>query len=213
MEEKIKNEKPPLTREEAAWAVIDAAIKKDLEANPPDASTDPAYRAYNLIQELMATDMAGWLTTQAQIIWGLITARYQRKADRRIRKKFESDPRQGWLALPDFAHVPQVLKVETGYVPTNEAALEQYDESLEDLVALRRGYLTPRITDENLRLLNLRIREMKKARRGAARQLAGAPEMKMGEAMALYVATLGTEATKQRRKAAKRATKARWGRT
>jgi hypothetical protein len=125
----------------------------------------------------------------------------------------ESNPRQGWLALPQYAHVPQVLKVEAGFVPTDEASPEQYTESLEEAETQLRDWLQPRISEENLKAHRRKIREMKKARAGAARQYAGAPEMTMGQAMALHLANLETAATQQRRKAIKQAMKRRHART
>jgi hypothetical protein len=191
-----ETEPRPLTREEAALKHIKGLIKADLKKNPPDRDFDPAVRAYNLIDEARESDPE-WAGAQAQVFWGMLTRMYEQNGDRIVRKKFESDPRQGWLALPEYAHVPQVLKVEDGFLPVNEAMPEQFDESLEGAEALLRGWLYVRIKPERLKLQRAKIREMRKARRNAARQYAGAEGMTMGDAMTLHLATLETPKVKR----------------
>jgi hypothetical protein len=183
-------------RQEAAKAALTAAIRQDLQANPPDRSYDAGARAFNLMQELDSS-------TRAHVLLGVIASMYQQRGDQIVRKKLESEPRQGWLSLPEYAHVPQVLKVEAGFVPTDDASPEQYAESLEEAEARLRAWLLPRVSAENLKLQRQKIREMKKARRGAALQYAGAPEMSIGQAMALHLANLESPRAKRDRKGGK----------
>jgi hypothetical protein len=185
-----------------AKATVTDAIKKDLRDNPPGRLYDPGARAFNLMQELDPS-------TQAHVLLGVIAGMYQQQGDQVVRKKMESEPRQGWLAMSEYAHVPQVLKVKAGFVSTDDASPEQYTESLEGAEARLRAWLLPRVSADNLRLQRQKIREMKKARRGAALQYAGAPEMSIGQAMALHLANLESPRAKHYRAIASKGGKAK----
>jgi hypothetical protein len=133
-------------------------------------------------------------------------------AHRRVSRP-QADARQGWLALPEYEKVPQFIRVGNEFVDTNEATILQLRETESDLRKRIRSYLYPRRSEAKLKRDRETLRQLSKTDKQAAPFTVGAPEMKIGPAIQMHLASLETPASNQRRKAIKYAMKRRHART
>ena len=126
-------------------------------------------------------------------------ATLERQLQRQVEQP-DPDPRQGWLALPEYQHVPQLIEAEAGFVDVNEATLEQYRESETKLAARIHSYDYPRRAPKSLKRDKQALAQMRKVDKRVSPLMAGNPEMKMGRAIEIY---LESPSIRQRQKAGK----------
>jgi hypothetical protein len=167
--------------------------------------------ARSAIEALARENPREWAAMRDELVLALITATAQRRMTARAFRT--TDSRQGWLELPEYARIPQLLEIGAGFLDVNEATLEQYRESEAELRARIRSYHYPRRSEEKLKRDKETLAQMRKLDKSVSPLMAGAPEMKMGLAIQTHLANLETPATQQRRKAIKRAMQRRHSRT
>jgi hypothetical protein len=188
-------------------AAIDAALLARSEAG----EVLPEEVARDLIAGLAAAEEEKLNALRDRVFLYFTETSVRRSMRRAISR---TDPRQAWLALPEYEHIPQFIKLEDGLlVRVTDASLKQFRESETELRNRIKSYDYPRRSKEKLKRDKQVLREMRNADRNAAGYFVGDEAMKMGRAMELHKAHLSTEATKQRRAAAVHATRARLGRT
>ena len=139
-----------------------------------------------------------------------VSGMVQRRTARALRPV---DDRQGLLAFPEYARVPQVIEVEGGFIDLNESTLEQYDNSTAALENRIKSYDYPRRSEAKLKRDKEQLSQRLKLRKKVATYFAGDPEMKMGQAMRLHFESLETPAAEHNRKIAKRFRNRQKGRT
>ena len=125
---------------------------------------------------------------------------------RRIERSIEvRDTRQGWLALPEFEHVPHFIKIGGGWIDINRASLEQYRESKAALQARIESYNYARRSQEKAKRDKKTLKEMDRVERIATSYFATDPTMTMGRAIQLHQENLEAPPSdvRRRRKAAK----------
>jgi hypothetical protein len=133
-----------------------------------------------------------------------IVVSYVAKIARQLRsRRHKANPRQGWLALPEYQHVP---------VECADDSLEELRGRIARLKKRIRGYGYVRRELNNLKADKLELRDLEKLEKAVTPYFVGTPGMTVTRAVLLHEEYLKTPATEQRRMAIKNATKARTGR-
>lgn len=166
--------------------------------------------ACSVMVGLALEDPDGWAEIRDEIVLRHLSGMAQRLISHEARA---TDTRQGWLAMPEYQRVPQWIEVAEGFLDVNEATLAEYREAEAQLRERIRSYTYPRRSEQKLKRDKETLAQMRKMDRNVAPLMAGAPEMKMGPAIQMHLASLETAATEQRRKAVKRAIQRRHART
>lgn len=160
----------------------------------------PADVACSVMQGLALEDPDRWAAIRDALILEFLTSASHRRMTRAVGAV---DPRQGLLAFPEYSRVPQLIEVEGGFVDLNEATLEQYRESTAALSARIRSYAYPRRSDAMLKRDREQLAQRRRLDKGVTPLMAGAPEMKMGPAIQMHLASLETPKAKRNRKGGK----------
>ena len=111
-----------------------------------------------------------------------------------LRRPLAADPRQGWLALPEYQHVPPEVAHET---------MEQLGTRIANLEKRISSYDYPRRSLEKKKADLAELRELKRIRRQITRPVAGAPEMSIDAAMEIRARYEETPRAKRDRKGGK----------
>ena len=185
------------TEEKLANAIEEA--QKRLAADGVFASSDVAS---SLIQTLSTETPDKWAEMRDEIVLNWITRIVGRRIERSIEVR---DTRQGWLALPEFEHVPHFIKIGGGWIDINRASLEQYRESKAALQARIESYNYARRSQEKAKRDKKTLKEMDRVERIATSYFATDPTMTMGRAIQLHQENLEAPPSdvRRRRKAAK----------
>jgi hypothetical protein len=185
------------TEQKLASAIEEA--QKRLAADGVFASSDVAS---SLIQTLSTETPDKWAEMRDEIVLNWITRIVGRRIERSIEVR---DTRQGWLALPEFEHVPHFIKIGGGWIDINRASLEQYRESKAALQARIESYNYARRSQEKAKRDKKTLKEMDRVERIATRYFAADPTMTMGRAIQLHQENLEAPPSdvRRRRKAAK----------
>lgn len=157
-------------------AIADAAER--LGARGTFSAPDVARAAIEAL-----TRNSNWTVIRDALILNCVTQAAQRHITRRIRR---TDPRQGWLALPEYERIPQLLEIEGEFLDVNEATLEQYRESAEQLAARIRSYKFPRRAEKKLKRDKETLKQMRTLDRQVAPLMAGDPQMRLRDGIAAF---------------------------
>jgi hypothetical protein len=180
------------TEETLANAIEEA--QKRLAADGVFASSDVAS---SLIRTLSSETPDKWAEMRDEIVLNWITRIVRRRIERSIEMR---DTRQGWLALPEFEHVPHFIKIGGRWVDINRASLEQYRESKAALQARIESYNYARRSQEKAKRDKKTLKEMERVERISAKYFADDPTMTMGRAIQLYQESLETPSPDERRR-------------
>lgn len=180
------------TEEKLANAIEEA--QKRLAADGVFASSDVAS---SLITTLSTETPDKWAEMRDEIVLNWITRIVRRRIERSIEVR---DTRQGWLALPEFEHVPHFIKIGGGWIDINRASLEQYRESKAALQARIESYNYARRSQEKAKRDKKTLKEMERVERIAAKYFADNPTMTMGRAIQLHQESLETPSSDERRR-------------
>src|ERR1039458_8530040 len=178
--------------------ILVQAIEQAWQRRPAAAVFNSMDMASSVMRGIALADAEQAATIRDQLALESIAGTIERRIVRALEK---SDSRQGWLALPEFQHVPHFIKVEGGLLDINEATLEQYRETKEEIRARIKAYAYPRRSAENLKRDKQTLAEMSKRDRQVAPLMAGDPEMKMREGVHAFEG-LGGHRIKARRERA-----------
>jgi hypothetical protein len=187
-------------------AVRDAWEAKAREGNVVVA----ANVADTIIKELAADNPRKWNALRDQFVHDSVTHAVTLAARRVIAA---SNPRQPWLPLPEFEHIPQFVQLDGGALDLKHATLEQYRACTKILEKKIREYAYSRRADEQLERDKLELRERRRLEPHIAPYFAGDPTMTVGKATALYAASLQTPSAEHSRAIAKDAISKRWRKT
>jgi len=189
------------TAKKLSEAIEEAQLK--LAAKGPFTAVDIARSVIDALE-----GDPDWPTVRDELVLGIVTVAAQRRITRTIAS---SDPRQGWLALPEYEHVPQLIEVGGGFMDVNEVTLEQYRESEAQLRLRIRSYGYPRRSEEKLKRDRQALAQMRRLERSVAPLMAGDPLMKMRDAIAAFE-QLGGHLLASRKARGSKAIRARWNR-
>ncbi len=157
--------------------------------------------AIESIPDATSTDVAVFLvasegvTINAWLLVHLIAA--VDRARQRVAPK--ADPRQAWLDLPEFQHIPAVVQSDT---------LEQYRERIKAFERRIHSYALPRRSTKAAKADKRELREMQRLESKIAPLCVNDPAMTVGQAVEAYRKQLAKPMVQQRKKAIK----SRWSR-
>jgi hypothetical protein len=123
-----------------------------------------------------------------------IVLAYVHAVSRRLKDDGTGDPRQGWLTLPEYAHVPV------------QAAGDNLDDLRTRIRALEkriRGYANDRRKPEKLKEDRRQLRELKQLEKNVAPVLAARADLTVDGAVRVYEESRRGQGRKQRREAVK----------
>jgi len=161
-----------------------AEVQSQIAAKGTFNSSDVANA---VIKKLSNETPDQWAAIRDQLVMESITRTVRRQIDRSIEV---SDTRQGWLALPDFEHVPQFIKIASGWIGVNQSSLEQLQMAKAALKARIESYNYARRSEEKAKADKKRLKEMERTEQSTARYFAEDATMTMGRAMELHQASL-----------------------
>ena len=175
-----------------------AEAEKRLAAGGLFAASDVARSA---IDALARENQREWAAMRDELVLALITATAQRRMTARAFRT--GDPRQGWLELPEYARIPQLLEIGEGFLNVNEATLDQYRESEAELRDRIRSYNYPRRSQEKLKRDKETLAQMRKLDKRVSPLMAGAPEMKIRDGIAAFELLGGRTVASRKSRASK----------
>jgi hypothetical protein len=131
-----------------------------------------------------------------------VTGMVRRRIERTVRA---TDTRHGWLDFPEYSAIPALIQVSPGTViDLNEATLDQYRASEGELRHKIKSYDYPRRAREKLRRDRQSYTQMRRLERRVVPYFIGAPrDMRMGQAVGLYLGSLETPRAQRDRKGGK----------
>jgi len=170
-------------------AAIDEAVRSLAARGTPFTSTDVACR----VTLGLAIENPGRVAAlRDQITLESVAATSQRAMRRAVEKA--PDERQGWLALPEYEHVPKLIKAGDAWIDVNRSSLEQYRAAIVELAVRIDSYDYARRAEGKRKKDRKTLTQMRHQERNMAGYFAGDPGMTVGRAMELYQASLKTPA-------------------
>lgn len=124
-----------------------------------------------------------------------IVLEYVCKIARHLRRKRPEDPRQGWLGLPEYEHIP--VAVADDSLEELRARIVQMERRIKQYDYMRRA-LEKRKGDER------QLRDMKRLEKTVAPYFVGHPKMTVSRAVLAHQEYLQSPVAKRNRKGAQR---------
>jgi hypothetical protein len=152
-----------------------------------DASARDLFQASDIARFVIDTlmlDEDAWPSLRDWIVQEYVTA--AAAATMRRKAAGASDDRQGWLALPEFEHVPQLIRVGNRWLDLNRATLDQFRAYCRQFEARIKAYDYPRRAKDQSKFDRQALAQMRRLDRIAAPLMTNAPDMTMGAALAAY---------------------------
>ncbi len=184
--------------------IIYSPVDKDLKRIVKPVMESQAEAPSAIIADIVLIEhrgmLHGWLV-------GQIDAERKRQsggAPRRNGRRRQPDPRQGWLPLPEYPHIPLEAQADS---------LEEYRQRIIDTEAKAKSYAKRSIKKEVL--YKRQLSEMRRLERKVAPFFANDPTMTIGSAVVLLRESISVagrahqKAAAKAREAAKRAGKVR----
>lgn len=145
--------------------------------------------------------VAGQLDQEAR---GRIVRGYVAAVHRILDHHRPADPRQGWLALPEYEHIP---------VAAAGDSLQGLRSRIARLEKRIKNYDYARRSPEKLKADKQELRALKRLEVKVVPYFAGAPTLTLDEAVPLLQANLESRVSVRNRRQAKKAVSTRWART
>jgi hypothetical protein len=163
-----------------AISSVQARVAAKGTFNSPDV-------AKAVIKQLSTETPDEWAAIRDELVWGSITRAVRKRIDKSIEA---DDSRQGWLALPEFEHIPQFIKIGSGWIDVNQSSLEQFQMAKSALKSRMESYDYARRSEKKAKADRKRLKEMERTEQSTAKYFAADPTITMGRAMELLQATL-----------------------